>query len=119
MPTTRVANTPSSQTKATGRIPFAFGKTEEAAPLSTKTRIPNKETLKVFKESDAGIGWNYAKDAKDLFKQLEQETPAKKRSARTPNAETLKAFEDSEAGIGLTSFNSTEAMFAHLDTQVK
>ena len=58
------------QVRATGGIPFAFNKTEEAAAVSTKTRVPNKETLKVFKESDAGIGWNYAKDAKDLFKQL-------------------------------------------------
>ena len=32
--------------------------------------VPNDETLKVFAESDAGIGLHRAKDAPDLYKQL-------------------------------------------------
>lgn len=33
-------------------------------------RVPNTETLHVFADSDAGIGLNHAKDAKDLYDQL-------------------------------------------------
>lgn len=32
--------------------------------------VPNAETLKVFAESDAGVGLNRAKNAQDLYSQL-------------------------------------------------
>lgn len=45
------------EVRQTKSIPFAI-------------QVPNAETLKIFAESDAGIGHNRAKDAADLFKQL-------------------------------------------------
>lgn len=45
------------EVRKTKSIPFAI-------------QVPNAETRKIFAESDAGLGHNRAKDAKDLFKQL-------------------------------------------------
>ena len=39
--------------------------------LPFEVKIPNKETLKTFKNTDAGKDLHYAASVEDLFKQLE------------------------------------------------
>ncbi|HLP48654.1 MAG TPA: hypothetical protein VK469_22120 [Candidatus Kapabacteria bacterium] len=34
-------------------------------------KIPNKETIKVFKDTDAGKNLNYCENFDDMFKQLD------------------------------------------------
>ena len=54
-------------------ITLFYKQVELNCGLPFEIKIPNKLTLKTFKETDEGIDLNQAKDVDDLFRQLEED----------------------------------------------